>query len=683
MENKMLFDLNPQRQETKESFSEFILKNGFDLKDNPIPDGEIHRFGKKKSCWYVYFQDGDFFGGAVGDWKTDDALKWNSSGGNGHKVIFDQRIIVKREDRKKEAEKEARSIWEKAIICDNHPYLEKKGIKSIGEIKLFSGKIIIPCYGEGNQIVSCQSIDADGEKRFTWGSSTKNVFTIIPGNGQKTAIVEGYATGASVHMATGWAIIIAFNANNLPGIAELFKHEKNLVVLGDNDFKNDKNIGKIKAEEAAKIANCSFKIPEKVNDWNDYHKEFGIDALKNELIKSDNPKKYRLVITDWGMDKYSGKPPAREWLVSNTIPMQSVTIFAAMGDSGKGLMLLDLALKVSGKGDFNQSFGNDIKTKGSAVVIMAEDDKDEVHRRLYNLGMQGDEKLYAIPLPNSTGPMPFIVPSPNGPQFTQAWVELCEQLEELKPSLIIIDPMASFVMADINSDPACGAFMTGLFAGLATRTRASVFMSHHLGKMKSGIRTPEDARQAIRGSTAIVDGARAAYCLWQAEEATARKICKSVRLEYLRNRVFHGCIVKSNGPADRSIKTYIRNDIGLLIPQDIIIRKETQKTDIFNIDLLEKVIGWAADVGHPFQQDGAHGIFKNNERLPEQLRILQKKEIDRLLKELLKTQRIFKNRLKNGQGRACWLDIPSGKFTRMEGELSGGKAPNYDENKKG
>lgn len=48
-------------------------------------------------------------------------------------------------------------------------------------------------------------------------------------------------------------------------------------------------------------------------------------------------------------DRFKGPAPERQWLVEHTIPMASVFVLAAMGDAGKGLLTLDLALGVAGK----------------------------------------------------------------------------------------------------------------------------------------------------------------------------------------------------------------------------------------------------------------------------------------------------------------------------------------------
>ena len=53
-------------------------------------------------------------------------------------------------------------------------------------------------------------------------------------------------------------------------------------------------------------------------------------------------------------------------------------------------------------------------------------------------------------------------------------------------------------MADINADPAVGAFTMGHMAQLAQETDAAVVLVHHLAKSKANVATPEEARALIR-----------------------------------------------------------------------------------------------------------------------------------------------------------------------------------------
>ena len=128
--------------------------------------------------------------------------------------------------------------------------------------------------------------------------------------------------------------------------------------------------------------------------------------------------------------------------------------------------------------------------------------------------------------------------------------------------------MASFVAADINADPAVGAFTTGLFSALASETGAALILSHHMGKtgIDKAIKSPAQARHMIRGTTAIVDGVRAAFVLWPENERDAKAYCATLGKPWEPNRVFCGALVKSNGPGDRTVKVFIRGENGLLIP---------------------------------------------------------------------------------------------------------------------
>jgi hypothetical protein len=49
------------------SFEELLLESGYSLSSMVIPDGDIHRFGKRSHYWYVCTSEW----GAAGDWKSE------------------------------------------------------------------------------------------------------------------------------------------------------------------------------------------------------------------------------------------------------------------------------------------------------------------------------------------------------------------------------------------------------------------------------------------------------------------------------------------------------------------------------------------------------------------------------------------------------------------------------------
>jgi hypothetical protein len=394
--------------------------------------------------------------------------------------------------------------------------------------------------------------------------------------------------------------------------------------------------------------------------------------------------KKRFSVFDWEMCAYQGDAPERQWLVNCTFPMASVSILAAMGDAGKGMLSLDLGLKIAC--DFESdllnphpiAFGNSVLQRGSVVILSAEDDRDEIHRRLAQIDTEGKRfksknKLIVVPLPNAGGPAPIVVPGRNGPEITSFFLNIREQLLSVPNlKLVVFDPMACFVMADITKDPAAGSYTTGLLANLATETGASIIVAHHMNKGAGdkGIHGPEQARDRVRGTSAIVDGVRSVYCLWPMEPERAKRTCKTLNIEFLRNKVFAGAIVKSNGPADREVKTFVRQQNGLLMVVDEILRT----TKLTNEDLKEIIvedIRRMALAGRPFAFSGQAGLYERREELSPELRGVGRNRIHILTNELLDNQRIGKS-IAPGSKTPKWLDVPGGPFQIGSGKFEPG-----------
>jgi putative DNA primase/helicase len=95
------------------------------------------------------------------------------------------------------------------------------------------------------RIVSLQAIFPRGSS--TWprqgllsGGRKQGCFHVIgkPVTGQPIAIAEGYATAGSIHQATGWCVVVAWDAGNLarspvPGAAPC--RMASFVICADND----------------------------------------------------------------------------------------------------------------------------------------------------------------------------------------------------------------------------------------------------------------------------------------------------------------------------------------------------------------------------------------------------------------------------------------------------------------
>ncbi|WP_422137672.1 AAA family ATPase [Endozoicomonas sp. ALC020] len=420
--------------------------------------------------------------------------------------------------------------------------------------------------------------------------------------------------------------------------------------------------------------------PEKWDSADAVQEGFDIDhwmaTTERKTIKSAG-----LQLSDWSALRYKGVAPEQHYLIEGSFPLGVVSILAAMGDTGKGMLTLKLALEIACGEDLTvEVFGGKVLQHGTAVVFTSEDDQAEVHRRLQKLDptdlrLKSPEKLFIIPLPNAGGPFPMVRETPEGPRTTSEFTQVVRQLQAIEDlKLVVFDPLSSFVHADVNADPAVGSYLTGLLANLASETGATVIVVHHMRKPpgQKPIDSAEQARDAIRGSSALVDGVRMAYALWPAQDQIVQQTCQTLNLIPEPRSFYQGAVVKSNGPADRTIRTYKRNSIGLL--EDLTARIKGQQPSTYDLlGVLAGGIRMAASRGHPFTHTGVNGVFKHRHRLPEAFHHMPRHKLENMVQELLNERppRVVKGTLL-GSKEQKWLDSPWGLFADGKGRIEEG-----------
>lgn len=276
-----------------------MISCGISPPDSIVIDGNIHRFGKSKSGWYIFFGDG-IPAGTFGDWKTGSSHDWympqertitpEEFAANEARMAEAKRIRDEERDKAQEdARQKAVKIWDSALIATDHPYLTTKGIKPHGT-KIHNGNIVVPLYDESGKLCSLQFIDDTGEKRFLSNGKVKDCYFRIGKPNGTICIAEGFATAATVNQATGYAVIVAFNAGKLVDAAKFVRArmpEVNIIICADVD-----KVGIEKAEKAAEAVNGAVVFPdfgemrtEKETDFNDLYIKSGIDAVRKTIIK--------------------------------------------------------------------------------------------------------------------------------------------------------------------------------------------------------------------------------------------------------------------------------------------------------------------------------------------------------------------------------------------------------------
>lgn len=319
-----------------EEFAQRLQEAGLILDGPPIMDGEVHRVpvegGKPgaKDGAYCGYGDGRP-AGWLRNFKTGEhTIKWHATGHTltgaekeSLRETAQQRMAERNEERQQaqvRGMRRAYAKWMEAVAAPaDNPYLASKGVETFNGVKQdHNGNLLVPGYNlETGRVQTVQHILPDGHKRMEKDCpQTGAAFLVLPEdmlikkmavkeflqNGDYAGpvlVAEGYATAASLHMATGQPVAVAFNAHNLVAVAEQLRarHPKaEITICADDDHHLDNNVGLARAREAAeavkgKIAMPSFSREErgrKMTDFNDLHKSRGLDAVKKQVAEKSH-----------------------------------------------------------------------------------------------------------------------------------------------------------------------------------------------------------------------------------------------------------------------------------------------------------------------------------------------------------------------------------------------------------
>ena len=273
---------------------------------NVIEPGKFHKFpgegkgSRNTAAWCKLFPDG--IGGIFGDYSTGLSADWQEKRDSPYtpaeREAFMRQVAeakaqaeADRKAKQAEAQAQATSIWNAAQPApDNHSYLTRKGINPAGA-RLHNGALVIPMRTDG-VLHSMQFIDADGGKKFLSGGRVSGCyFSIgITKGAAALCIAEGFATGASIHEATGYPVAVAFNAGNLSAVAKAMRDkfpDLPLILCADDDVGTAGNPGLTKATEAARAVGGLLAIPDfgsnrpdKATDFNDTATLMGLEAVR-------------------------------------------------------------------------------------------------------------------------------------------------------------------------------------------------------------------------------------------------------------------------------------------------------------------------------------------------------------------------------------------------------------------
>jgi len=235
---------------------------------------------RKRNGAYVLSIDGAR--GWFRDWADPTGVQmWQADGPVAQRPADLERIERQREAERRrriEAIAGARRYWQSARPFRGHPYIAGKGLTAQGcaGVRLVDELLVIPVLW-GQSVISVQTIDAKGAKRFWPGAPVKGACYVIDRpRASVTAICEGFATGLAIYQTcANVRVIVAFDAGNLAAVVQRIKPVGQVVIAADNDIHTERRIGVNPgleaAHRAAALIGCGVAWPQGIDgtDWCD------------------------------------------------------------------------------------------------------------------------------------------------------------------------------------------------------------------------------------------------------------------------------------------------------------------------------------------------------------------------------------------------------------------------------
>jgi len=245
--------------------------------------------GTEKNGWYVAHEHRTEKGetlifGSFGDWRSGETQKIKVKAG---RMSPEEREVMRarqEEGKRRAAEvvanaarraaKRADSLFQRMPEKGRSEYLDRKQIVGIRvRYAPRSGAVLVPMSNARDDIVGLQVIypnkqEDTGRDKTYWpyGMSKEGAFHLLGPDadpGDPVLVCEGYATGASLHMATSLTVAVAFDAGNLLAVCKAMRERFAgcpLIICRDDDWKTTKpngdawNPGEEKANNA--ITDC-------------------------------------------------------------------------------------------------------------------------------------------------------------------------------------------------------------------------------------------------------------------------------------------------------------------------------------------------------------------------------------------------------------------------------------------
>lgn len=576
----------------------------------------------KKSGWYVFYNDPEFPCGVFGSWKDGgESHKWASRSveslnsealENYRKRVADAKLLADREKAKansQAADKASKEVDRFQEAAFDHPYLTTKKIKPHGA-KQSSGKLVIPMITADGDVVSYQTIDKSGNKKFLFGGvKLSTMYPMGDFSGSTVYVAEGFATAATIREATGATTVACWDSSNIDPICRALTEkypEKKIVFCGDDDrFPNGKpnwrNVGREKAEQAAlEFDNVVAIFPEfssdegKPTDFNDLHAREGLHMVAKQVLGEPD-----VITANAVTESFFSDIPPRQWLYGDHLVRGFVSLTLAPGGVGKTQLALLDALSMITNEQYTYCYPHEKSL--NCWHYNLEDDLNELKRR--TLGLMQDHNIKPkdiagrLFLNSGTDTMRCVVAErrPDGTVIQRPDVDqMIKTIKANNISYVSIDPFVKSHYVDENSNKEID-IVVDAYKRIADECDCAIELIHHISKPPRGFSIAGDVN-AGRGASALAGAVRAARTVvnMSHEEASDLGIpedeCKYyIRIDNAKNNM-SAPSTKAKWMKWKSIELPNKDNIGVLnewkpaSAEEVLKRISPSKmTDIINI----------------------------------------------------------------------------------------------------
>ena len=258
---------------------------------------------------------------------------------------------------------------------------------------------------------------------------------------------------------------------------------RKVVIWPDNDQAGKDYAHKLKTylEQNGALAVSVLNIPtSKPEKWDAADAEGEDLGALVRSMRSAPPATERTSLFFPASDFDGITPPARQWHVDGLIPANQVTMLGGDGGVGKSLLALQLAVSTAAA---DQWIGMH-PASGKTIYISAEDDRDELHRRVADIAHQsghglGDLSNLIMRSLAGEDALLAVADSRQGTlQTTPLLAELDQTIGDHSARLLVLDTLADFHSGQEN-DRAVARQFIGILRGLALRHECTILLLAH------------------------------------------------------------------------------------------------------------------------------------------------------------------------------------------------------------